>query len=209
MLFPNGPLPLRIFETRYVDMVRRCMREAQGFGVVLIREGSEAGAVAGGPATTCDVGTLASIVDFDQLPDGLLGLTCVGQRRFRIRSRRRQADGLNLGEVEWLEPEPALRVPPRHARLAELLENVLPQLGDVYAGISMQLDDAAWVGHRLAEILPMDLADKQFCLELDDPVRRLDVLAPMIQIVAADDADDEDGGGEGEVGDGEAPKTAN
>jgi Lon protease-like protein len=209
VLFPNGPLPLRIFETRYVDMVRRCMREAQGFGVVLIREGSEAGAVAGGPATTCDVGTLASIVDFDQLPDGLLGLTCVGQRRFRIRSRRRQADGLNLGEVEWLEPEPALRVPPRHARLAELLENVLPQLGDVYAGISMQLDDAAWVGHRLAEILPMDLADKQFCLELDDPVRRLDVLAPMIQIVAADDADDEDGGGEGEVGDGEAPKTAN
>jgi len=180
VLFPNGPLPLRIFETRYVDMVRRCMREDQGFGVVLIREGQEAG-----PAETCDVGTLAKIVDFNQLPDGLLGLSCVGQRRFRIHSRRRQTDGLNVGEVEWLQDEPALSVPPQHARLAALLENVLPQLGEAYTGIDMHLDDAAWVGHRLAEILPMDLADKQYCLELEDPLRRLDVLSPLIQIVGA------------------------
>jgi Lon protease-like protein len=200
VLFPNGPLPLRIFETRYVDMVRRCMREDAGFGVVLIREGREGE----GPAEISEIGTLAKIVDFDQLPDGLLGLSCVGQRRFRILSRRRQADGLNLGEVEWLEPEPALPVPPRHARLAELVASVLPQLGDGYAGITMQLDDAGWVGHRLAEILPMALADKQFCLELDDPVRRLDVLAPMIQIVTTDE--EEDAGGD-EEGGGDKPKT--
>ncbi len=203
VLFPNGPLPLRIFETRYVDMVRRCMREDQGFGVVLIRAGREADA----PAEICEVGTLAKIVDFDQLPDGLLGLSCVGQRRFRIHSRRRQADGLNLGTVAWLEPEPVVAVPPRHARLAELLESVLPQLGEVYAGVQMRLDDAAWVGHRLAEILPMDLSDKQFCLELDDPVRRLDVLAPMIQIVAANDEEDEEG--EEEDGGADAPKSEN
>jgi Lon protease-like protein len=203
VLFPNGPLPLRIFETRYVDMVRRCMREGSGFGVVLIREGRESQ----GPAEICDVGTLAKIVDFDQLPDGLLGLTCVGERRFRIRSRRRQADGLNLGEVDWLEPEPVVKLPVAHARLAELLASVLPQLGDIYAGIAMQLDDAAWVGHRLAEILPIALTDKQFCLELDDPLRRLDVLAPMIQIVAADEDEDEEGaGGEEEGGEGGEPK---
>jgi Lon protease-like protein len=188
VLFPNGPLPLRIFETRYVDMVRRCMRENQGFGVVLIRAGQEAG-----PAETCNVGTLAKIVDFNQLPDGLLGLSCVGQRRFRIHSRRRQQDGLNVGEVEWLEDEPQVGVPPQHARLATLLENVLPQLGEVYEGIEMHLDDAAWVGHRLSEILPMDLADKQFCLELDDPLRRLDVLSPLIQIVGADEGVAEEG----------------
>jgi Lon protease-like protein len=186
VLFPGGPLPLRIFETRYVDMVRRCMRDGQGFGVALIREGQEAG----GPAQTRDVGTMAKIVDFNQLPDGLLGLTCVGETKFRILSRRRQADGLNIGEVEWLEAEPQLAVPPRHARLAELLETVLPQLGEVYAGIEMRLDDAAWVGHRLAEILPMDLADKQFCLEIEDPVRRLDVLAPLIQIAGQPEAPD-------------------
>ena len=174
VLFPDGPLPLRIFETRYVDMVRRCMREAQVFGVVLIREGSEVG-----PAETFDVGTLAKIVDFHQLSDGLLGLSCVGQQRFRIRSRSRQADGLNVGEVDYLAPEPAVAVPERHARLAELLKSVLPQLGEVYEGFVMRLDDAAWVGHRLAEILPIPLTDKQMCLELDDPIQRLDVLSPL------------------------------
>ena len=174
VLFPDGALPLRIFETRYVDMVRRCMRDSQSFGVVLIREGNEVG-----PAETFEVGTLAKITDFHQLADGLLGLSCIGGQRFRIQKRSRQADGLNLAEVDWLESEPALAVPQRHARLPELLKSVLPQLGEVYTGIVMRLDDAAWVGHRLAEILPIPLQAKQMCLELDDPVQRLDVLAPL------------------------------
>ena len=176
VLFPGGALPLRIFETRYVDMVRSCMRGSQAFGVALIREGKEVG-----PAETFDVGTLAKIVDFHQLSDGLLGLSCVGEQRFRIRSRGRQADGLNLAEVDWLASEPAVAVPGRHARLSELLKSVLPQLGEVYTGIEMRLDDAAWVGHRLAEILPIPLADKQRCLELDDPIERLDVLSPLVK----------------------------
>jgi hypothetical protein len=174
VLFPAGPLPLRIFETRYLDMVRRCMRETQSFGVVLIREGGEVG-----PAETFDVGTSAKIVDFHQLSDGLLGLSCVGCERYRITSRSRQADGLNLAEVEWLAPEPKVAVPARHARLPQLLQSVLPQLGEAYTDIEMHLDDAAWVGHRLAEILPIPLTEKQSCLELDDPVQRLDVLAPL------------------------------
>ena len=174
VLFPDGPLPLRIFETRYVDMVRRCMRETQTFGVVLIREGNEVG-----PAETFDVGTLAKIVDFHQLSDGLLGLSCVGQQRYRIRGRSRQADGLNLAEVDQLTPEAFVAVPASHARLPELLKSVLPQLGEVYTDMEMRLDDAAWVGHRLAEILPIPLTDKQMCLELDDPIQRLDFLSPL------------------------------
>ncbi len=174
VLFPEGPLPLRIFETRYLDMVRRCMRGEQAFGVALIREGGEVG-----PAETFDVGTLAKITDFHQLPDGLLGLSCVGEQRFRIRGRSRQADGLNLADIERLAPEPAVPVPARHARLPKLLKSVLPQLGEAYTDMEMRLDDAAWVGHRLAEILPMPLTDKQKCLELDDPVERLDVLSPL------------------------------
>ncbi len=174
VLFPDGPLPLRIFETRYVDMVRRCMRDSQAFGVVLIREGSEVG-----PAETFDVGTFAKIVDFHQLSDGLLGLSCIGQQRFRIRSRSRQPDGLNLAEVDHLAAEPTVAVPARHARLSRLLQRVLPQLGEVYDGFALRLDDAAWVGHRLAEILPIPPADKQSHLELDDPIQRLDLLAPL------------------------------
>jgi Lon protease-like protein len=174
VLFPDGPLPLRIFETRYVDMVRRCMRGDLNFGVVLIREGGEVG-----PAQTFDVGTLARITDFDQLPDGLLGLSCVGERRFRVVKRSVQTDGLNVADVEWLAMEPTVPVPERHARLADLLRSVLPQLGEVYTDIEMRLDDAAWVGHRLAEILPIPLPEKQTYLEMDDPIQRLELLAPL------------------------------
>ncbi len=174
VLFPDGPLPLRIFETRYVDMVRGCMRADRPFGVVLISEGTEAG-----PAETYDVGTSVKITDFHQLPDGLLGLSCVGQRRFRILKRNVAKDGLNVGDIEWLAIEPAVGVPPRHARLSELLKTVLPQLGEVYTGIDMRLDDAAWVGHRLAEILPIEMYLKQSFLEMDDPLQRLDALAPL------------------------------
>jgi Lon protease-like protein len=176
VLFPGGPLPLRIFETRYVDMVRSCMRGDQRFGVALIREGAEVG-----PAATFDVGTMAKIIDFHQLSDGFLGLSCVGEQRFRIVSRSRQADGLNLAQIDWIAAEPSIPVPERHARLAELLKTVLPELGEVYAGIEMHLDDAAWVGHRLAEILPIAATEKQFCLELADPIQRLDVLSPLAQ----------------------------
>jgi Lon protease-like protein len=176
VLFPGGPLPLRIFETRYVDMVRSCMRGDKRFGVALIRAGGEVG-----PAETFDVGTMAKIIDFHQLSDGFLGLSCIGEQRFRIVSRSRQADGLNLAQIDWMAAEPKMAVPERHARLAELLKTVLPELGEVYAGIEMHLSDAAWVGHRLAEILPIAAAEKQFCLELEDPIERLDVLSPLAQ----------------------------
>jgi Lon protease-like protein len=181
VLFPDGPLPLRIFEIRYYDMVRRCMREGQGFGVVLIREGREVGPE---DADLYDVGTLAEITDFHQLQDGLLGLSCIGRRRFRIRERSRQPDGLHMGEVDWLAVEPSVAIPPRHRRLSTLLGTVLPQLGEVYANIDMRLDDAAWVGHRLAEILPIPLADKQSYLEIDDPLERLDRLAAVAPLTS-------------------------
>jgi hypothetical protein len=181
VLFPDGPLPLRIFEIRYYDMVRRCMREGHGFGVVLIREGREVGPE---DADLYDVGTLAEITDFHQLQDGLLGLSCIGRRRFRIRERSRQPDGLHMGEVDWLAVEPSVAIPPRHRRLSTLLGTVLPQLGEVYANIDMRLEDAAWVGHRLAEILPIPLADKQSYLEIDDPLERLDRLAAVAPLTS-------------------------
>ncbi len=184
VLFPDGPLPLRIFETRYYDMVRRCMREGRGFGVVAIRQGQEVG-----PDTDFyEVGTMAEITDFHQLADGLLGLSCVGRRRFRVTERSRQADGLHLGELEWLNAEPVLPVPARHERLSRLLAAVLPRLGEVYVNFDMRLDDAAWVGHRLAEILPIPVADKQRYLEMDDPIERLDGLLAIAPSTPSSDA---------------------
>lgn len=176
VLFPGGPLPLRIFEPRYVDMIGRCMKTGVGFGVVLIRSGQETGA-----ATTQDFGTVANIVDFDQLPDGTLGVVVIGSTRFMVRSVSRQADGLNVGQVELLEDEPAVPLPARFADMARLLEGVFEDLGPQYQHVTPDFDDASWVGCRLAELLPIDLEHKQHCLELFDPVKRLEYLEPLLQ----------------------------
>ena len=177
VLFPGGPLSLRIFEPRYVDMIRSCMREGAPFGVVLIRAGQEAGAV----SSAADVGTSARIVDFDQMPDGLLGILCTGEQKFRVEDRRVQGDGLNIGTVTWLPLEPPTPLPAELAHLGLLLRRALPRLGEIYASLPAQFDDASWVGARLAEILPMSLSDRQQCLELDDPLARLERLAPFIR----------------------------
>jgi len=189
VLFPRGPLPLRIFEPRYVDMVKRCMRESSCFGVVLITEGGETGPVSG----FHEIGTTARIVDFNLLPDGLLGISCRGERRFRVIRTWREADGLNLGEVEWIDAPPssftaAATLPEEYRHLAELLRRVLPELGEIYEGIEPRFEDADWVGSRLVEILPISLGDKQRCLELRDPLRRLALLSPLIRRDVDDDA---------------------
>jgi Lon protease-like protein len=178
VLFPGGPLPLRIFEPRYVDMVRYCMREHAPFGVVLIRAGVEAG---GAVTSTADVGTSARIVDFFQMPDGLLGIRCIGERKFKVIERRVQSDGLNMGTVEWAAAERAADLPPDYMHLAALLRKVLPELGEIYQSVPKHFHDAGWVSARLAEILPINLGEKQLCLELADPVRRLERLAPFIR----------------------------
>jgi Lon protease-like protein len=179
VLFPGGPLPLRIFETRYVDMVRHCMRQRCSFGVLLIRSGSEVGV--GRTADTCEIGTTARIVDFNSLPDGLLGITCIGERRFRVVKRWQQDDGLHVGTIDYLPAQERLDLPGEFQHLGELLRKVLPELGDLYADVPKHFDDAAWVGCRLAEILPISLSEKQYCLELDDPLMRLARLSPLIR----------------------------
>jgi Lon protease-like protein len=184
VLFPGGVLPLRIFEARYVDMVGRCMRSSTGFGVVLLDAGEEAGAA----QQVHGIGTLAEIVDFSRLEDGLLGITALGRRKFRIESTAQQADGLNVAQVEWLEPEPECALPDDCLVLAELLKHALPQLGALYDHLDKRYDDAAWVGSRLVAILPLPLPNKQHCLELADPIERLEYLKPMIE-VSADGAD--------------------
>jgi len=179
VLFPGGPLPLRIFEPRYMDMVRKSLREESAFGVVLIDGGTETGAI----TAAATIGTSARIADFYPLPDGLLGVTCLGLRKFKLGERRVQNDGLNLGSVEWLDAEQEIQLPAEYRHLGQLLRKVLPELGNFYESVTKRFDDATWVGHRLAEILPLSLSDKQYCLELNDPLARLARLSPLIQKV--------------------------
>lgn len=177
VLFPGGPLPLRIFETRYTDMVRRCMREQSPFGVLLIQDGDEAGDV----ASTAAVGCTARIVDFELMPDNLLGISCIGERKFRVERVWRAPDGLNLGEATWLPEEPALVVPGGFARLTDLVRRAIGELETHYRFVERKYDDASWVGSRLAELIPIDPNDKQALLEIEDPIKRLEALASAVR----------------------------
>jgi len=177
VLFPGGPLSLRIFEPRYLDLVSRCLREGTGFGVVRLDAGPEAG----GPADFSETGTEARIVDFTRLDDGLLGITCLGQQRFRVVEAWRQADGLNIGRVEDLPPDPAVTVPEEFAFMEEILQRILPELGETYAAVPRCFGDAAWVGNRLSEMLPLETLDKQLLLEMNDPAARLEALAEVVR----------------------------
>jgi Lon protease-like protein len=175
VLFPGGPLPLKIFEPRYLDMVSRCMREQTGFAVVLIGEGQEAAEATSFAAT----GTEARIVDFDRLEGGLLGISCVGRERVRVVEAWREADGLNRGRVLDIAADPLVPVPPDQAWLTEIVNQVLPEAGDTYRHVERR-DDAAWIANRLAEILPLSPTDRQTLLELADPLERLAVLEPAV-----------------------------
>jgi len=176
VLFPGGLLPLRIFETRYVDMVGACMRQDASFGVVLIVDGNETSA----QVSFAAVGTAARIVDFQSQPDGLLGLLCRGERRFRVQESRQQADGLNRATIEWMADASPTPLQPQYQPLVGVLRKVMARLADIGRFIEPDYEDACWVSHRLAEFLPLEPAWQQRLLEIDDPDERLRLLAPLI-----------------------------
>jgi len=173
VLFPGGQLPLRVFEPRYLKMVCACLKEGSEFGICLIRSGQEVGRA----AQTYPVGTLARIADWDRGPDGLLAITCRGGQRFRIRSVRVEPDQLTVARVVVLPPDPEEFVPAHLQGLAGLLERILDRIEPPEAGDDERpLEDAGWVGARLAELLPLPAAEKQELLELTDPIERLERL---------------------------------
>ena len=172
VLFPGGLLPLRIFEVRYVDMARACLREGTPFGVCLIREGEEVG----GPAVPEAVGCLARIADCDVEEGGILKVRAEGIERFRIVEHEVDAQGLVVGSIERLAPEPDALEAPGLAECAELLRKMIAGIGEQRFVQPFRFDDATWVGFRLAEILPLRLDVKQKLLEVTDPSLRLGLL---------------------------------
>ena len=179
VLFPGGELSLRVFETRYVDMVRECMRAGEAFGVACIREGSEVGQA----PRVHDVATTARISDFDLLDDGLLGITADGERRFRILETQVEPNQLiRATRVEWLEPDFAADVPGQFAHLTTVVEKIYETLQrDVPPGATT---DAGWVANRIAEVLPVPQGRKQQLMELDDPITRLSEVDEIVQRLA-------------------------
>jgi len=177
VLFPEGPLPLRIFEPRYLDMVSNCLRGGTGFGICLIESGAEIGEV----AKTYQVGTLANITDWHQRNDGLLGITVVGEQRFQIVSTHVHPNQLTEARVELIDNETATELPAEYLPITDFLRQLIKQVPDLFASLPLKYSDATWVGCRLAELLPIPLTQKQYLLQMNEPIQRLERMRLLME----------------------------
>lgn len=175
VLFPGGRLPLRIFEQRYMDMAKICLRDGAPFGVCLIREGVEVGE----PALPAEIGCLARIAEWDMPQLGLLQVLARGEQRFRILERRVHPSGLQTADVELIAPDADDAIPESCRRCAQLLSQIAARHPGAVEPPA-RLESCAWVSARLAELLPLPNDLKQTLLELTDARTRLEKLDRLL-----------------------------
>ena len=168
VLFPSGRLPLQIFERRYVDMISKCMREGSGFGVVWIRRGSEVAEASVTNLDLGDYGTMATIVDWDQLPNGLLGITIEGTQRFHIEEVWREDSGLNMARVD-IEPSlDAVEIPEEGRSMIGVLAGLQHHPEVRRLGLTVDTGNAWNICHVLTQLLPVDNSVKYELLGITD-----------------------------------------
>lgn len=177
VLFPGGRLPLRIFEQRYLDMVKQAIADSTPFGICAIREGQETGA----PAVPHDVGTLVRITDWDMPQTGILHIETQAEERFMVRGTETLSGGLVVGSVDSMSAEPPCAVPDEFELAVEILRGIIDEMGHARFPVPFAFDDAAWVGFRLSEALPLKLAVRQDLLEMNDSVARLRILTEFLK----------------------------
>jgi Lon protease-like protein len=196
VLYPGGNLPLRIFEVRYLDMIRKCHKAGVPFGVVALTEGAEVQRPAGsGPTGDAfanevfvDVGTLATIEELSSPQPGLLVVRCTGQQRFRITRRDKLKHGLWVADTLRLPQDQSLALPPDLQPVADALGNLIKSLQEREVPAEQMpfappylLDDCAWVANRWCELLSLPLAHQQRLMELDNPLVRLELVGDMLE----------------------------
>lgn len=175
VVLPGGKLPLRLFEPRYIDMVKNCFKENSGFGVCLIKDGGEAGA----PAQPFPQGTLVTLIDFDQGPDGLLHITAQGQQEFSLLTYSTNDDGLLIGQVQLLQPSDTPEMESEYRELSRKLAIILQYVEPNIIYEEKHLEDTQWVCFRLLELLPIAASAKFDLLQLPTTKSRLDALAGL------------------------------
>ena len=183
VLFPGGILPLRIFEPRYVDMIRWCMREQATFGVVLLRQGSEVNTpadAAGNDRELFKIGTEAEIIDFNQADNGLLGIVAQGRRKFSIVDTNEKKDGLLLANVQYLPEEAVGELTDEHETLVTVLKDLLQHPLIQQLNPEVDLQQARSVSYRLADLLPLEPEIKQALLQMNWPKERLSELRRLV-----------------------------
>jgi uncharacterized protein len=180
VLFPGGVLPLKVFEQRYIDMTKECLKDDRPFGVCLITRGEEVALAGSAPPEFADIGTLAQIVSWDMPHLGILHVSATGGTRFQVKKHATAASGLVIGEVTPIVPEPSSALPEDYVPLAKLLELIAARVGPQNFPAERRYHDASWVGYRLAELLPLPLTIKQSMLEINDALVRLKALGQFL-----------------------------
>jgi len=186
VLFPDGVIALKIFEARYLDMIKQCLREKTEFGIVSIIK-DQYGNADNPSSSFSKIGTLAQIEDFDPVQPALYMTKSFGTQRFKLLSSAQETNGLWVGEVELLENDPVTPIPQEHLGVAELLEEIISViqredlLGDAPFKKPFKVDDCGWVSNRLAELLPISLAQKNHLLAQTNPRIRLDLITEIIE----------------------------
>jgi Lon protease-like protein len=188
VLFPDGLLPLKIFEARYLDMARDCLREKTPFGVCLLKSGAEV-AVPDEPSVPESIGCLAEIEECDVETFGMLLIRARGTRRFQLLSHRVEHSGLLVGMAEPLPDDLPLEGNEQLAKFgacAEVLERIIATIRErdpdsLPFAEPFKLEDPTWVSNRLAEVLPIALKARQKLMELPDAGARIDVVHHYMQ----------------------------
>lgn len=172
VLFPAGKLPVKVFEPRYMDMASACLRNNTRFGICLITEGKESGK----PARHADTGCSAEIAEWEMDQPGVLHIQAVGIQRFHVETSHVEKNGLIMARAVPITPEPPHPLPASHQACATLLRRLIEHLGENRFTSPLNFDDAAWVGYRLAELLPLKLSVRQNMLEMNDSEVRIEIL---------------------------------
>jgi len=174
VLFPGGVLPLKIFEQRYLEMTKVCISENSSFGVCLIKEGRETGT----PAVPQDIGCLARIAQWDMPQLGVFHLQVEGTQRFRIMSSAVEKSGLISAAIECLPVD--AEIAPEEPLCGDVLKAIIEKIGAAHFPAPHRFDDAAWIGYRLSEVLPLSLDTRQQLLRMTDPQARLAQLSRIL-----------------------------
>ena len=185
VLCPNGFIPLRIFEARYLDMVKNCLRNNSSFAIVASLPDAASKKQHNLPFE--EIGTLVEIVDADVTTVGLMSIRCVGHHRIKVNSYTQQADGLLIGEVVDIANDAVLPVPEDLEMTSRSLKRFvesLPSLNispnDVPFVKPYKFDDASWVSYRWLELMDLSLIQKQRLMQLDSPIVRLELIHDML-----------------------------
>jgi uncharacterized protein len=186
VLFPDGVITLKIFEARYLDMIKQCLREKTEFGVVSIIKNldtdNESSLI-----TFSSIGTLALIEDFDPIQPALYMTKSLGTQRFKLLRSVQEPNGLWVGEVELLDKDPLIPIPQEHQKATKLLDEIISViqsqdlLGDAPFKKPFKVEDCGWVSNRLAELLPISLIQKNHLLAQTNPRIRLDLISEIIE----------------------------